>query len=239
MFSSLACLAAAENNQEDTGPPAEEIAVEQPQAPGNDGQITVYDPLEPVNRVFFTFNDKLHFWLLKPTTKVYLKIVPATARQGIKNFFQNITTPVRTANALLQGELDSAITTGARFSVNSTAGVLGLMDPAAEKLELPLQKRDFGQTLGKYHIPYGIYLTWPILGPASIRSSAGKVGDYFLNPVSYMDGDIRSVSNPVQRINDLSFELDKYDKLRKAPDPYTRLRDSFLKNREKLIEKTD
>lgn len=210
-------------------------------APSSDPAIaSVNDPLQPVNRVFFSFNDKLHFWLLKPAAEVYSKVLPQPARQGIKNFFQNLTTPVRTANAILQRDLDSAVTSGARFAVNTTGGVLGLMDPAKTKLNLPLQQRNFGQTLGKYHCPYGIYLIWPVLGPATVRSSLGMVGDSFVNPVSYLDGNVRSMTRPVNVVNDLSLKLGRYEQLKaSASDPYAALRNKFVEKRENSLENSN
>ena len=41
--------------------------------------ITVFDPFEPINRVFFNLNDKLYFWLLRPVGRGYGFVVPKPA----------------------------------------------------------------------------------------------------------------------------------------------------------------
>ena len=103
---------------------------EEPAWDDQDEVKPISDPLEPVNRAFFVFNDKLYFWVLKPVSWGYAKVVPEGPRKGVRKFFSNLSTPVRTVNCLLQGDLKGSGTELARFGINTTAGVLGFWDPA-------------------------------------------------------------------------------------------------------------
>ena len=105
------------------------------------------DPLIGLNRLFFQFNDKFYRFLWEPLANGYGTVVPKVARQGIRNFFSNLTTPIRLVNCLLQGKWDDAGNETARFLINTTAGVLGFGDPALEEYGPP-KDEDFGQTLG-------------------------------------------------------------------------------------------
>jgi phospholipid-binding lipoprotein MlaA len=88
-------------------------------------QPKIKDPLEPMNRAFFHFNDKLYFWVLKPTSKGYNKVVPKPARTCVGRFFANVKYPVHLVNNLLQGKFKAAGVETGRFVVNSTVGVAG------------------------------------------------------------------------------------------------------------------
>lgn len=147
---------------------------------------TVRDPLKPLNRGIFTVNDKLFFWVLKPVARGYDWAVPQPARQGIENVFANLGMPRRGVNCLLQGKAKGAATEVGRFVVNSTVGCLGFMDFAGPHLGWEPRNEDFGQTLGRYGLGYGIYLTLPVLGPSNPRDTVGVVVDSFLDPLSYL-----------------------------------------------------
>lgn len=147
---------------------------------------TVRDPLKPLNRGIFTVNDKLFFWVLKPVARGYDWAVPQPARQGIENVFANLGMPRRGVNCLLQGKAKGAATEVGRFVVNSTVGCLGFMDFAGPHLGWEPHNEDFGQTLGRYGVGYGIYLTLPVLGPSNPRDTVGLVADSFLDPLSYL-----------------------------------------------------
>ena len=198
----------------------------------------VPDPLEPVNRGIYVFNDKLYFWVFKPVATGYKKAVPHAARRSIGNFFTYVTTPVRLANCLLQGEMGEAGTEIGRFAVNTTWGVFGLGDPAETELDLAPQREDLGQTLAVYRMPHTMYITWPVLGPSSVRRTIGMIGDSFLDPTSYLDSGPRAAAGAIDRINTLSFRLGEYEDMKEAAlDPYIALRDGFRQYRQGLIEK--
>ncbi|MBU2591073.1 MAG: VacJ family lipoprotein [Nitrospinota bacterium] len=200
---------------------------------------TIYDPLEPINRVIFTFNDKLYFWVLKPTAKGYAYIVPERGRLGVKRFFSNLGFPVRFVNSALQLKPKSAGIELSRFAINTTVGLLGFMDPA-EKMGFEKQDEDFGQTLGHYGLGHGIYITLPIVGPSSLRDMAGLTGDYYLEPETYFYRDnpeTRTVLKTFRVVNDTSLNIDRYEKFVKdAFDPYTFVKDAYAQRRKKQVE---
>lgn len=196
--------------------------------------IVVSDPLEPVNRLFFHFNDKLYFWVLKPVSKGYGKIVPQPARLCVKNFFSNIATPVRLVNCALQAEFEGSWVELKRFAVNTTVGVAGFGDPARNRWNMEKRNEDLGQTLGRYGLGTSIYINWPILGPSNVRDTAGYVGDLFLDPVNYLVPDfwynvgIRSY----ETVNGTSLRVGDYEDFKEAAiDPYVSMRDAYYQYR--------
>lgn len=147
--------------------------------------LEINDPLEPMNRGIFQLNRALDTWFLRPLAIMYREFLPPPFQRGIHNFFNNLRTPVVLANDLLQGEMERAGTTVARFLINTTLGVGGLDDPATE-LGWVDHDEDFGQTLAVWGVPGGPYLMLPILGPSNPRDGVGRVVDSFiLDPVSW------------------------------------------------------
>lgn len=143
----------------------------------------VNDPFEPLNRVFFKVNlaaDKLVFL---PAAKGY-GVLPQEAREGIRNFLNNLDSPVIFANDLLQGESDRAGTTLLRFGINSTIGLAGLVD-VAEDLGYARHSEDFGQTLATYGVGEGPYIYLPVIGPAPTRDLSGRAVDFAFDPLTY------------------------------------------------------
>ncbi|OGQ94661.1 MAG: hypothetical protein A2521_01480 [Deltaproteobacteria bacterium RIFOXYD12_FULL_57_12] len=199
----------------------------------------IADPLEPLNRVFFQFNDKLYFWLLKPVTTVYSHALPDDVRLCIRNFFDNLSAPVRIVNTLLQGKVRGSGIELARFVINSTVGCAGFGDPAGVEFGLQPVDEDLGQTLGVYGIGNGIYLYWPIVGASSLRDTVGLVGDSFLEPMSYMMSQNTGDSLVVyggRRVNALSFRLGDYEVFKEtAMDPYSAMRDIYYQYRQGRI----
>ncbi|MCA1765652.1 MAG: VacJ family lipoprotein [Desulfobulbaceae bacterium] len=238
---------AVSGNGEDPGPEAfSRDAGEEPEQYFEDewsveeAAPQIADPLEPVNRLFFQFNDKLYFWVLKPLSRTYGFAVPKPVRITVVNFFYNLKTPVRLVNNVLQGKVMQGGTEMTRFMINTTVGVAGLWDPARNWFDLEPSEEDFGQTLGTYGVGEGIYLYWPVLGPSNVRDTLGIGGDYFLNPVSYlgMNGETDEVYalKTVETINSTSLRIGDYEDFKKASfDPYSAMRDSyFLRRRNKI-----
>ena len=151
------------------------------------GQPKIKDPLQPMNRAFFHFNDKLYFWVLKPAGKGYSKVVPRPARTCVGRLFANVKYPIHLVNNLLQGKFKAAGLETGRFVVNSTVGVGGLFDPA-KHWKIEAHPADFDQTLGLYGLGPGIYFDWPVFGPSSPRGTAGLAGDGALSPWTYIGG---------------------------------------------------
>jgi phospholipid-binding lipoprotein MlaA len=198
--------------------------------------VTIPDPLSPVNRAMYYVNDKLYFWILKPIARGYTAITPELFRIGVKNFFRNVTTPIRVANCILQGKANAAAVEFSRFLYNTVVGVLGFGSPADKHPELAApDAEDFGQTLGVYGFTNGIYIVWPVFGPSTLRDSIGMVGDWFLDPVNYLENtELSYAVKGFDRINETSFRIGEYEALKKASlDPYVALRDVYLQYREK------
>lgn len=141
------------------------------------------DPLEPVNRAIYTFNDTLDQYLLKPVAERYQKYVPAPARTGVRNFFSNLNVPVTVVNQVLQGKPALAAGDTMRFGFNSVFGVAGLMDVASD-WGLDKHNEDFGQTFGVWGFGEGWYLMLPLLGPSTVRDTSGLVPEAPMNAVS-------------------------------------------------------
>jgi phospholipid-binding lipoprotein MlaA len=142
------------------------------------------DPLEPMNRVIFDFNQVTDTYLIRPVALGYRYITPQTVRTHIGNVSDNLYEPINMVNSLLQGDLTQTFTTMWRFIINTTVGLGGINDVASEA-GLARRSEDFGQTLASWGIGSGPYIVLPILGPSNLRDTTGRVADYFANPVHY------------------------------------------------------
>jgi len=219
--------------------PVEAEAAEKPEAEAQEPGL-IADPLEPVNRAFFHFNDRLYFWVLKPVSSGYKLALPEALRNCIGNFFSNLFTPIRVANCLLQGKIKGAGREVLRFTVNSTAGFVGFNDVAGEELEIRGAEEDLGQTLGVYGLGPGIYINWPFLGPSSIRDTVGIVGDGFLNPVNHIvtSTDTNLAVKGFERVNQTSLRIGDYESFKRAAlDPYVALKDAYHQSRERKVNR--
>ena len=207
------------------------------EAAGEEAQIA--DPIEPLNRAMYHFNDKLYFWALKPIAQGYNMVVPEVARVSVKNFFSNLRFPARFVSCLLQADFGGAAAEFGRFTINTIWGIGGLLDPSSNK-ELDIQKQDtdLGQTLGVYGVGQGFYIVWPILGPSSPRDSVDVVGDYFLYPVSYINHFYAGVGVwAYEQVNSTSLQIGDYESLKEAAiDPYIALRDAYVQYQLKKVE---
>ncbi|PLY07578.1 MAG: ABC transporter [Arcobacter sp.] len=205
-----------------------------------------FDPLEPYNRVMTSFNDYVYVNLLTPTAEAYSKVMPKEARIGISNFFHNITFPIRFVNNILQFKFSYALEELGRFSVNSTAGVLGFMDPAKEYLNLEKREEDFGQTLGYYGVGEGFHIVMPLLGPSNLRDRIGSFADGYIAPFSYYSAFSDKITDDFfvtigvstfESINSTSLNLGQYESIKKdAIDLYPFLKDSYTQIRKKAIK---
>ncbi|MDX1709800.1 MAG: VacJ family lipoprotein [Rhodovibrionaceae bacterium] len=221
----LALGACASNNAEDDA----FLAYEEPS-----------DPIEPINRAIFDFNNFLDGLLLKPLAELYGVLLPQGARDSIRNFLRNLATPVTLANDLLQGEMDRAGNTTARFLVNTTIGVGGLFD-IAEKQGYPYHSEDFGQTMAVHGVDDGFYLVLPILGPSTARDATGRVVDIFLDPLTYVannndwDG-LGLARTAVSGIDARERNIETLEELKRdSVDFYARIRSLYYQTRQKEI----
>jgi len=199
----------------------------------------IKDPLQPVNRAFFHFNDKLYFWVLKPAGNGYSKVVPRSARTSVSRFFANVKYPVHLVNNLLQAKFKTAGVETGRFLVNSTVGVGGLFDPAT-RWKLKAHPADFDQTLGFYGLGPGIYVHWPVFGSSSTRGTAGFAADGMLSPWVYIGGVGVVYGIPAYReLNGASLSLGEYESFKKATlDPYVAMRSAYYESRAKVVERS-
>ena len=197
---------------------------------------SIPDPLEKWNRMMFKFNEKFYFVVYMPVAKKYNAVVPEGVRVAICNFFNNLATPVRFVNDMLQGKVEASAKELGSFLVNSTIGIAGFFEVARkDDPELITPEEDFGQTLAFYGIGHGCYIVWPILGPSSLRDSVGLIGDNFLNPVLYLvPGAAGKVgANSYDSFNRGSLIPVEYDDLnRMTLDPYIVTKDAYYQHRE-------
>ncbi|MBI2508785.1 MAG: VacJ family lipoprotein [Betaproteobacteria bacterium] len=194
------------------------------------------DPLEPVNRGIHHFNDGVDHLFIKPVAEVYRGVLPQFARTGISNFFANIGDVIVALNNLLQGKLLQAASDVGRIAVNTTAGLLGVLDVATE-IGLEKHNEDFGQTLGYWSIGNGPYLVLPILGPSTLRDAVGLAADYAANPLTYVDPN--RARNALYGLFFVSRRAELLETSRiletAALDPYEFLRDAYLQRRRNLV----
>jgi len=191
-----------------------------------------YDPLEPINRGIFVFNQALDEMFLKPAARLYINIVPEGGRTAVSNIINNLKTPVTLANDLLQGEPDRAQTTIARFMVNTIIGFGGVADVATD-LGVPGHSEDFGQTAATYGVGSGPYLMLPFFGPSNVRDALGRVVDRFLDPLDYALEDEASFARAgIEGLDQRARFLDVSEALEKTSiDYYASIRSVFSQNR--------
>lgn len=202
-------------------------------------EIVVYDPLEPMNRVFFEFNDVLYEWVVKPAADGYSWVLPLEIRQAFGNFFLNLAMPIRLINSLLQGDLEKTGVVVERFLINSTVGVYGFADVADEEFDINPRRADFGQTLGKWGVGEGIYVCWPVFGPSNTRDTVGLVADAYSHPLPYFTDDSTFLISyyVTTRLNKLSLNPDVYEDLKRfSVDPYIAARQAYYDYRKVVVE---
>ena len=143
------------------------------------------DPIEPVNRSIFTFNDALITWVASPIGSIYRFVIPRFVRDRIRDFSGNLIWPRNLVANLLQGRFREAGTETARFGINTTVGLLGFWDPATRWWSIAARPEDFGQVFGAWGWHPSTFLVLPILGPSSIRDGLGLLPDSLLDPAFY------------------------------------------------------
>lgn len=143
----------------------------------------VNDPLEPINRGIFWFNEGVDIVLIKPAAKVYRTVLPTPAQKGVRNVLRNLRSPLDLTNQLLQGDWHGAGNVFRRFVINTTVGLGGLIDVAADK-GMPYEYESLDQTLAVWGVPEGPYLVLPLLGSSSLRDATGLAGEFLADPVS-------------------------------------------------------
>ncbi len=203
-----------------------------------------HDPLEPLNRKVFAFNEVIDTVLLKPIAKAYLWIVPRAGRDGLRNILSNLSETAVMANDALQGEGRRARITASRFLMNSTLGVVGISDFAGRH-GFEKQTGDFGQTLHVWGLPEGPYLILPLWGPTNPRDAVGSGVDTYLDPLRYV---VRRYNYPSGLsaarvvgfgIDERSRSIDALDELkRESIDYYASFRSLYRQHRAADVDRT-
>ncbi len=196
-----------------------------------------HDPLEPLNRGIYGFNEKVDTVVLKPVATVYRDVTPDAVRTGVHNFFGNLKDLWSSINALAQLRPQEAVENFMRFNVNTVFGLGGVLDLASE-MGIPRTELDFGQTLGRWGMPAGPYIVLPLLGPSSGRDLLGTTIENRGDLVQGLD-DV-SDRNALQALR----AVEKRANLLRATsllgdvslDPYSFTRDVYLQRRQSQIQ---
>lgn len=195
------------------------------------------DPLEPVNRIVFTFNDTMYIWVMEPVATFYSNVVPMDLRNCIDNFFRNLQEPVRFVNTLLQGRFSDSFMVLQRFVINSTLGIYGLADAAGSEFGIESVEATMGETLENWGIGDGFYLVIPLLGPSTLRETAGDIVDAAEMTPYYSWSDDLVTNGAIyvgKETNNLSLHLGEYEEWKKLLfDPYISFRNAYFQYRRK------
>ncbi|MDH3748881.1 MAG: VacJ family lipoprotein [Gammaproteobacteria bacterium] len=190
-----------------------------------------YDPLEPLNRAVYKFNDVLDRAILKPVAKGYKFVVPSVMRKGVTNFSFNLRTPRSAINNFLQGKPRRGFDDIARFLVNSTFGIGGLIDIASAR-GFEQYDEDFGQTFAVWGVPQGPYVVLPLLGPRTMRHAVAVPFNYASDPLFYYENaSVRDKLWVLRTINLRSRLLKAEELIGESKDRYITIRESYLQNR--------
>ena len=220
---------------------------------GSDGELELSkknkptkDCFEKINRASFALNQGLDKTIFKPVAKGYRKL-PLPIKRGTSNVLENLSSLITIPNNILQGDFKAAGINTARLVVNTTVGILGVVD-AADKMGFPeYEKEDYGQTFGKWGIGPGCYLVIPVLGPSTIRDTAGSFanvmgGDPYYNLSvngnnEYLDGKLYAATKTISAIDFRANNIETFDNLEKnSIDFYASVRSVYLQDRENKIK---
>jgi len=194
------------------------------------------DPIEPINRGIYSFNNTFDHYLFKPIAKGYEAIVPTLVKTGVSNVFQNMSDAQSLVSDALQLKGAKFGDDLGRVMLNTTFGIGGIFD-LATPLGVERGNEDIGQTLGYWGIGAGPYLVIPFLGPSSLRDAVGRFGDSKVNPLSYVSS--VPVRNSLTGLGVVDARVGLFpaeDLLNQASlDKYTFLRSAYLQRRQSLV----
>jgi phospholipid-binding lipoprotein MlaA len=202
-----------------------------------EGESIIWDPLEPVNRAIFQFNETLDAWFMEPLATGWDFVLPIRVQLCVANVFTHLKLPVRFANDVLQLKPLKAFDDTGRFVVNTLVGLGGLFDPASHLAGIPKHDEDFGQTLGRWGVPPGPYLYLPLLGPSNPRDSVGLAVDS-LGAVQtfFLSFPILASAAAVNAVNDRSLTLEQVRAERESAfDFYAAVRTGYSQFRENRV----
>ncbi len=168
--------------QEAAPAPAAAEDTTQPSAQVETQDAVVSDPWEHFNRSLYSVHDGVDRAVLEPVARGYRAVTPGFFREGVRNFLHNLRSPVIFANDVLQGQFRRAGITAARFGINTTLGIVGVLDPASG-MGLESHDEDFGQTLAVWGLDAGPYIFIPVIGPTTVRDGIGSLVDLAFDPL--------------------------------------------------------
>jgi phospholipid-binding lipoprotein MlaA len=193
------------------------------------------DPLEPANRTFYSINESLDKAILKPVAETYAEYTPQLVRDGVTNFFNNLTYLNVILNTFLQGKFDQGMADTLRFLYNSTFGLGGLID-VSTPIGMPAHDEDFGQTLAVWGGSEGTYLYLPLHGPDSTGNLPDLATSTLLNPLTYVTGAVLFPLSALNIINKRANLLEATNiRDEAAVDPYIFTREAYVQRRQYLI----
>ena len=206
----------------------------------------IKDCFEKLNRATFSFNQGLDKAIIKPIAKGYRNL-PDPIQKGTKNAVTNLSNLITIPNNILQGNVKLAIINTGRLVVNTTAGLLGTID-VANKIGFPKYiKEDYGQTLGTWGVGPGCYIVLPVLGPSTLRDTAGSFanvmgGDPWYNASVHGNNEFLSeglfiTSKAISGVEFRANNLESFDNLEKnSIDFYASVKSLYVQDRENKIE---
>ena len=194
------------------------------------------DPLEPMNRAIYRFNEVADEWVAVPVATAYRNVLHEQIRGRIRNFFANLGDLWIGVNDVLQGKFFDGFEDGMRFVFNSTFGLFGLHDVATD-MGLEKHNEDFGQTFGRWGVGAGPYVVWPFVGSSTVRDSFGQLIDYGVDPISnHRPVAARNVMQVTRVVSKRADLLDASRILEEAAlDKYVFERDAYLQRRRNLV----
>ena len=224
---------------------------------GSDGELIlkknqpseVKDCFESINRATFAFNQALDGVLFKPAASMY-RILPNPVKTGVSNSLNNLSNLVTIPNNILQGDIKMAGVNSGRFIVNTTIGILGLID-VAKLLGMPeYEKEDYGQSIAKMGVGPGCYLVLPVLGPSTVRDTTASFANFIGGDAWYNV----TVNNDTQHFSDfdyyasrvtsgIDFRAKNYDAIdnleKNSIDFYASVKSLYLQDRQQKILNTN
>jgi phospholipid-binding lipoprotein MlaA len=190
------------------------------------------DPFESFNRSMWTFNyDYLDEYILRPATVGYIAVVPKPARTGLANLVNNLNEPANFINGLLQGKPKHSAISAGRFLVNSTVGLVGLID-VATPMGLDVKEEDFGQSLGVWGVGQGPFLMIPARGPTTIRNLTGDVVDNLYFPMSVLNTPQTIAKFTIGALSGREALMAQEKLLNDSLDPYAFVKDAYFQRQE-------
>lgn len=194
------------------------------------------DPLEPLNRATFRFNDAIDRNIAQPVARGYNRVVPRPIRTGVGNFFANLGDVPVMLNNFAQLRFADGMSDLMRIALNSSFGLLGVLD-IATPAGIPAHEQDFGLTLGHYGVASGPYLVLPLFGPSTFRDAAGFGVDQYASPATYAEPRARNVMWGVNFVSTRARYLNATDLLEQAAlDKYLFVRDAWLARRQSRLD---